>query len=120
MAELCLVSLMQPYTISGATFKDEHGNDFMIASLPPEYVCSDAERRAWQDHFARQFEFPLVVAFWQSKADWIFRGQPRLLRLLEGRDIDKLPWQRILVHPRSRHPHHAAIHHNDRKGLTNR
>jgi hypothetical protein len=85
------------YTISGAALKDSEGNDFMVASLPTEYIPDDAARRAWQDHFRRQFDFPVVIAFLEQPGEWTLRGQARLLRLLKERSIDALPWQRILV-----------------------
>jgi hypothetical protein len=88
---------MHTYTITGAALKDEEGNDFLVVSLPTEYIQTEAERLAWQNHLGRQFQFQVVIAFWKTNEDWILRGDGRLLRLLEARDIDALPWQRVLV-----------------------
>ena len=85
------------FELSGVPLKDRFGDDFMIVALPPDYVPSDKERKEWWEFFHHHFEFPVILAYWKGKTDWILAGLPRLVRELEGQDINALPWQRISV-----------------------
>jgi hypothetical protein len=95
---------MTTFTFTGAALKDERGDDFIVISLPPKYIPTDKERQQWQEYFRRSFEFPVVIVYWEGKRDWILVGPARLVRLLGGQDLNKLPWQRVLVESELRPP----------------
>ena len=85
--------------------KDERGDDFLVVSLPVQYIKTPVEREAWQEYWRREFSFPVVIAFGDDDdPEWTLEGQARLVAILKDRkNIDDLPWQIIPVQS-SEHP----------------
>lgn len=91
--------------MTAAAMKDEQGGDFLIVSLPTEYITTEDARQRWRDFFLRQFQFPVVIAFGQENDETCtLDGDKRLLDELLGCNAADFPWQIVPVNSQERPP----------------